>query len=292
MLHRSILIIYMEKQKKVYLIISIVSFVIALIAITAIGMLLISFEKGEEDYNRLAQQARESLRPVAENDVISDVEEEIPEETMPDPVDIPIDFEYLKGENEDIVAWIQVDGTNIDYPILYDTTYNMYYLHHNYNGVRTVYGSIFVLEENAADFTDFNTVVYGHNIMNRTMFAQLHDFRKKDFFDSHGTITIYTPDRKLTYQVFAAYRRDSLNIIDSNDFSTEELRAEYIDSIYAHDAVANFKPEYQVTPSDRIVTLSTCINNSAFRYVVQGVLVSDEYGIYTGTQSVDEGAES
>lgn len=290
MVYRSILIIYMEKSKKIYLIISIVSFVIALIALITIGMLLVSFKKGEEDYNRLAQQARERIRPIA-GSIIND-EEEIPEETMPDPVDIPIDFEFLKGENQDIVAWIQVDGTNIDYPVLYDTTYNMYYLHHNYNGVRTVYGSIFVLGANAADFTDFNTVVYGHNIMNRTMFAQLHEFRKKEFFDSHGTITIYTPDRKLTYQVFAAYRTDSLNIIDNNDFSTEEFRAEYIDSIYAHDAVANFKPEYQVTPSDRIITLSTCINNAAFRYVVQGVLVSDEYGVYTGAQVIDEDVES
>ena len=290
MVYRSILIIYMEKNKKIYLIISIVSFVIALIALITIGMLLVSFKKGEEDYNRLAQQARERIRPIA-GSIIND-EEEIPEETMPDPVDIPIDFEFLKGENQDIVAWIQVDGTNIDYPVLYDTTYNMYYLHHNYNGVRTVYGSIFVLGANAADFTDFNTVVYGHNIMNRTMFAQLHEFRKKEFFDSHGTITIYTPDRKLTYQVFAAYRTDSLNIIDNNDFSTEEFRAEYIDSIYAHDAVANFKPEYQVTPSDRIITLSTCINNAAFRYVVQGVLVSDEYGVYTGAQVIDEDVES
>jgi sortase B len=280
----------MEKNKKIYLIISIVSFVIALIALITIGMLLVSFKKGEEDYNRLAQQARERIRPIA-GSIIND-EEEIPEETMPDPVDIPIDFEFLKGENQDIVAWIQVDGTNIDYPVLYDTTYNMYYLHHNYNGVRTVYGSIFVLGANAADFTDFNTVVYGHNIMNRTMFAQLHEFRKKEFFDSHGTITIYTPDRKLTYQVFAAYRTDSLNIIDNNDFSTEEFRAEYIDSIYAHDAVANFKPEYQVTPSDRIITLSTCINNASFRYVVQGVLVSDEYGVYTGAQVIDEDVES
>ena len=290
MVYRSILIIFMEKNKKIYLIISIVSFVIALIALITIGMLLVSFKKGEEDYNRLAQQARERIRPIA-GSIIND-EEEIPEETMPDPVDIPIDFEFLKGENQDIVAWIQVDGTNIDYPVLYDTTYNMYYLHHNYNGVRTVYGSIFVLGANAADFTDFNTVVYGHNIMNRTMFAQLHEFRKKEFFDSHGTITIYTPDRKLTYQVFAAYRTDSLNIIDNNDFSTEEFRAEYIDSIYAHDAVANFKPEYQVTPSDRIITLSTCINNAAFRYVVQGVLVSDEYGVYTGAQVIDEDVES
>lgn len=281
----------MEKQKKVYLIISIVSCVIALAALIAIGVLLLSVKRGQEDYMQLSRQARESDRPAAEH-VVKREEEEIPEETMPDPVDIPVDFEFLKGENQDIIGWIQVEGTNIDYPVLYDTTYNMYYLNHSYKGTNTVYGSIFVLGENAGDFTDFNTVVYGHNMLNRTMFAQLHEFRKKEFFDSHGTITMYTPDRKLTYQVFAAYRRDNLNILANNDFSTEESRTEYINSIYAHDAVANFKPEYQVTASDRILTLSTCIGNSAYRYVVQGVLVSDEYGIYTGTQSVDEGAES
>lgn len=281
----------MEKQKKVYLIISIVSCVIALAALIAIGVLLLSVKRGQEDYMQLSRQARESDRPAAEH-VVKREEEEIPEETMPDPVDIPVDFEFLKGENQDIIGWIQVEGTNIDYPVLYDTTYNMYYLNHSYKGTNTVYGSIFVLGENAGDFTDFNTVVYGHNMLNRTMFAQLHEFRKKEFFDSHGTITMYTPDRKLTYQVFAAYRRDNLNILANNDFSTEESRTEYINSIYDHDAVANFKPEYQVTASDRILTLSTCIGNSAYRYVVQGVLVSDEYGIYTGTQSVDEGAES
>ena len=281
----------MEKQKKVYLIISIVSCVIALAALIAIGVLLLSVKRGQEDYMQLSRQARESDRPAAEH-VVKREEEEIPEETMPDPVDIPVDFEFLKGENQDIIGWIQVDGTNIDYPVLYDTTYNMYYLNHSYKGTNTVYGSIFVLGENAGDFTDFNTVVYGHNMLNRTMFAELHEFRKKEFFDSHGTITMYTPDRKLTYQVFAAYRRDNLNILANNDFSTEESRTEYINSIYAHDTVANFKPEYQVTASDRILTLSTCIGNSSYRYVVQGVLVSDEYGIYTGTQSVDEGAES
>ena len=107
MLHRSILIIFMEKQKKVYLIISIVSCVIALAALIAIGVLLLSVKRGQEDYMQLSRQARESDRPVAEH-VVNREEEEIPEETMPDPVDIPVDFEFLKGENQDIIGWIQV----------------------------------------------------------------------------------------------------------------------------------------------------------------------------------------
>ena len=278
----------MQKQKRIYLIISIVSLVIVVAALAAIGILFFTFKQARDDYSQLASQAKEIVRDTSEKPFWNRKEEETVEETLPDPVDIPVDFDFLLEQNQDIIGWIQVEGTKIDYPILYDTTYNRYYLNHNFKGTNTGYGSIFVLGENAGDFTDFNTVVYGHNMLDGSMFAQLHKFRKKDFFDTNGTIIVYTPDRKLTYQVFAAYRRDNLNIIVNNDFSTEELRTEYIESVYAQDAVANFNPDCSVTASDRILTLSTCIGNPAYRYVVQGVLISDEYGVYTGSQSADE----
>ena len=276
----------MKNQKKLYLTISIISLVIVLVALAAIGFLFLSFKQARNDYVQLAARAKESAASRIEKGFWNKQDSEDP--AMPDPVDIPVDFELLQGENQDIIGWIQVDGTQIDYPILYDTTYNRYYLNHNFKGTNTACGSIFVLGENAEDFTDFNTVVYGHNMLDGSMFAQLHKFRKKDFFDANGRIIVYTPDRKLTYQVFAAYRRDNLNIIYNNDFSTEDLQAEYIASIYAQTAVANFNPDYKVTSADRILTLSTCIGNPAYRYVVQGVLIQDEYGVYAGEQSADE----
>lgn len=281
----------MQNKKKLYLIISIVSFLIVLVALIAIGILLLSFKQARDDYSDLASQAKSGSTSSSGKLFWNREEMETTDQTIPDPVEIPVDFDFLLGENEDIIGWLQVDGTTIDYPVLYDTTYNLYYLNHNFKGTNTAYGSIFVLGENANDFTDFNTVVYGHNMLDGSMFAQLHQFRKKEFFDSHGQIILYTPERKLTYQVFASYRRDNLDIIANNDFSTEELRAQYIDSIYAQTALANFNPEYEVTASDRILTLSTCIGNPAYRYVVQGVLVSDEPGIYIGTQSTDEDIE-
>ena len=180
-----------------------------------------------------------------------------------------------------------MDGTLIDYPILYDTTYNYYYLNHNYEGTSTGYGSIFVLGENAGDFTDFNTVVYGHNMLDGRMFAQLHRFRDKNFFDSHGQIIVYTPERQLTYQVFAAYRRDNLDIIANTDFSTKALIDEYIESVYAQTDLAQFNPALEVTSSDRIITLSTCIGNPAYRFVVQGVLVDEAQAVFAGTPDAD-----
>lgn len=274
----------MQNKKKLYLTISILSFLVVLVALTAIGVMFFSFKQSREAYDQLAMQAKGGTVSGIQNFFWNRGSKDVP-----DPVEIPIDFNFLREENEDIIGWIQVEGTTIDYPILYDTTYNMYYLNHNYKGTYTGYGSIFMLEDNASDFTDFNTVVYGHNMLDGSMFAQLHQFRKKDFFDSHGQILVYTPNRKLTYQVFASYRTDNLNIIVNNDFSTEELRTEYIGRIYEHNAVANFNQEYSVTADDRILTLSTCIGNPAYRYVVQGILVSDEPGICITTQTTEEG---
>ena len=274
----------MQNKKKLYFIISIVSFLIVLIALLAIGVLLFSYKQSRDDYAQLAQEARTEATTM-QTAITETTEQPLP--TVP-LAEIPINFDYLKEQNEDIIGWITVDGTIIDYPILYDTSFNLYYLKHNYVGTTTDYGSIFVLSENADDFSDFNTLVYGHNMPDGQMFAQLHKFRDSSFFEEHGVIIIYTPDRKLTYQVFAAYRTDNLNIIVNNDFSTEELQEAYIERIYTHTDLALFKPEYPVTASDRIVTLSTCIGNPDFRYVVQGVLVSDELGEFTQPQTTDE----
>lgn len=283
----------MGNKKRLYLIICIVSFAIVLAALAAIAGLLISYKQASEDYDRLARQAR-SASPTVQTQAVPDAEtgEQSQSQDGTEPsiplVDIPINFDYLQGENPDIIGWIMVDGTLIDYPILYDTTYNMYYLSHNFEGTATGYGSIFVLGENADDFSDFNTVVYGHNMLDGRMFASLHKFQDTAFFHDHGQIVIYTPDRQLTYQVFAAYRTDNRNIIANNDFSTEELRQEYLDRIYSQADIARFNPDYKVTASDRIVTLSTCIGNPAYRYVVQGVLVSEEMGAYTGICAASE----
>ena len=276
----------MQNKKKLYLIISILSFSIVLVALAVIGTLLLSYKQASDNYEQLAAAARAAAPAAPTTPATEEVDETLPAETEPPlpTVEIPINFDYLRGENTDIIGWIVVDGTLIDYPILYDTTYNYYYLSHNYEGTSTGYGSIFVLGENANDFTDFNTVIYGHNMLDGRMFAQLHKFRDKSFFDSHGQIIVYTPERQLTYQVFAAYRRDNLNITVNTDFSTKELIDQYIESVYAQTDLAQFNPAYQVSSSDRIITLSTCIGNPAYRFVVQGVLVSEAQAVFTGAQ--------
>ena len=209
-------------------------------------------------------------------------EEETPEpsptpEPTPEPVSIPVDFPYYREQNEDIVGWIEVEGTDISYFVLYDS--DEYYLTHTWQYDYSSSGSIFMQDYNRSDFSDFNTVLYGHNMASGAMFAQLHRFENSDFFDEHDTITVYTPDSWKTYRIFAAYRTDNLNIMANNDFSTEEGREAYIESIYDHSYNAHFDDDIRITADDRIITLSTCIGNADYRYVVQGVLVDDRYGV-------------
>ena len=198
-------------------------------------------------------------------------------------VPIPIDFAFLLEQNEDIIGWIEVDGTAVDYPILYDDTKMLTYLNRNFLRAYSPYGSVFMLGHNARDYSDFNTVLYGHNMLDGSMFATLHSFEDEDFFNEHRTILVYTPDRVLTYRIFAAYRTDNLNLIVKFPSSTREERQAYIDHIYSHEVKALFDRTVEVTPDDRIITLSTCIANPAYRYLVQGVLVSDEEGVSTAS---------
>lgn len=271
-----------QNKKKIYRVVSIVSLIVMLGAVLSLLYTFHLYRKSNEEYLRLSEAAHirteEGQEAVPVGEEAGSEEGEDPktgEERVLHAVN-PIDFGYLKSVNEDIVGWIEVEGTPIDYPVLFDDTNFVYYLNHNHAGAYTPYGAVFMMAYNTPDFTDFNTVVYGHNIVDGSMFGALHDFEEQDFFDTNKLILVYTPERRLVYQIFAAYRTDNLDQIQNFDYSTPEGRQEYIDRIYTHDTRAIFDPDVTVTPDDRIITLSTCIANYAYRYLVQGVLISDE----------------
>ena len=269
-------------KKKIYRIISVVSLIVMVGAVLSLLYTLYLYQRSNREYLALSRSAHlqtaAEVEPVAAGEVTeSEPGGETETEEGPElHAVIPIDFPYLKTVNEDIVGWVEVEGTPIDYPVLFDTTDFMYYLNHNHARAYTPYGSVFMLSYNSPDFTDFNTVIYGHNIVDGGMFGALHDFEDQEFFDTNKLILVYTPERRLVYQIFAAYRTDNLDQIQNFDLETPEGRQEYIDRIYTHDIKAIFDPEIVVTPDDRIITLSTCIANYAYRYLVQGVLIMDE----------------
>ena len=111
-----------------------------------------------------------------------------------------IDFTKLQGINPHIYAWIEVEGTKVDYPIVQHPTDNTYYLTHTIEGAKTTAASIYTEYYNSTDFEDHHTVIYGHNMKNGTMFRTLHNFEDYDFFEEHRDITIYMPDQTRHYK--------------------------------------------------------------------------------------------
>ena len=195
-----------------------------------------------------------------------------------DPIEIPIDFAALRERNPDVYAWITIPGTAIDYPILQSATDNTYYLTHTIDGAESPEGSIYTETYNSRDFEDPNTVIYGHDMKNGSMFQSLHNYMDRSFFDANREVLIYLPDQIRHYKIFAAYLYDSRHILQSFDFGNKEIYQKYLENILSmRDMNAFIDTSMEVTSEDKIITLSTCYAGiSTQRYLVQAVLVSIE----------------
>ena len=185
-----------------------------------------------------------------------------------------VDFDGLKKLNSDVYAWISIPGTKIEYPILQHPTDNTYYLNYNIDGSFGYPGCVYTEKENAKDFSDPNTVIYGHNMKNGSMFAGLHKYEDREFFDQNKTILIYTPEKTLTYKIFAAYIYDDRHLLYSFDFDNKDVFKRYLDDIYARrDMTSNIDTNCTVTAEDKIITLVTCMGKQpGKRLLVQAVL--------------------
>lgn len=192
--------------------------------------------------------------------------------------DNPIDFSALQMQNTDVYAWIQIPGTNVDYPILQSSVEDdNFYIDHDINKQSARAGSIYSQRLNAKNFSDPNTILYGHNMKNGTMFRDLRKFRDKEFFDQNEFMYVYYPGHILTYRIFAAYRYDDRHILNSFDFNDKTVYMEYLEYAQNPDSmVKNVREGISLTTDDRILTLSTCMDYGKNRYLVQGVLIKDE----------------
>lgn len=194
-----------------------------------------------------------------------------------DPYESKIDFESLWEVNEDAYAWIQIPGTVIDYPILQSATEeDDYYLNTTIDGKKGYPGSIYTEKYNSTAFTDPVTVVYGHDMIEGTMFTDLHKYEDKEFFDSNPYIYIYLPDRTLKYQVFAAVSFDDRYILGNYNFTDIEDFQSYLDELRS-SIDGNVDPDVEVTQQSSILTLSTCIADAPEqRWLVNATLIEQE----------------
>lgn len=191
----------------------------------------------------------------------------------------PYDFKSLQTRNDDIYAWIKIPNTNVDYPVAQAwRESDSFYLNHGIDKTYDPLGMIYSEKMNTLDFSDPHTVLYGHNYLGDKMFRTLYKFKDKEFFDKNQYIYIYTPDRLLTYRIFAAYEYDDRHLLNSFNFHDKTVFREYLEeATNPTSLVCNTNPDVEVTENDKILTLSTCVVGvPTSRYLVQGVLISDE----------------
>lgn len=221
-----------------------------------------------------------TLRPIVESPS-SPPQVSAPADTdKPEPLpDNPIDFAAQRKLNSHIIAWIRVPGTVIDYPVLQSGNGygDNFYLTHDVNRQEHRAGSIYIQQMNRPDFTHPNTVLYGHNMANGSMFADLHQFRKTEFFNENEYIYVYTPGHILTYRIFAAFMYDDRHILNSFNFADPSEYSVFLEqSLHPTSLTRQVREGVNVTTADRIITLSTCAARKSDRYLVEGVLIDDQ----------------
>ena len=226
------------------------------------GKAFLEYRKGDHIYENAMEFVLEADTPV-------EIEEENPlKRTFS-----KIDFAGMRAVNEDVIGWIQILDSPVDYPLL-DADDNKYYLSHTYDRQWSSYGSIFLEPRNNPDLSEKHLVVYGHNMVNESMFGSLLEYKKQEYADTHPEITICMTDRDLTYRVFSAYTAHVDSAAYRMSFSDDASFMEMTEQMKANSVIAT---DIIPTADDQVLTLSTCTPEGAkkYRFVVNAVLVDD-----------------
>lgn len=222
----------------------------------------------DEDFEMSREEYYSGLLPPSE---VEDGSLEIP--SLSHTIPLRVDFDVLQEENPDIVGWLYCKDTPINYPVVQGED-NQYYVHHMTDGTSNAGGAIFLDFRNSSGFQDWNSVIYGHNMRNKSMFGSLENYKQQSYYDEHPVIWLLTRECAYRINLYAGF----VTAADSESYtmyqSEEELNA-YLDSVAAKSTFTSWMGREMV---HNIVTLSTCSYeyNSA-RYVLIGSPVSIPY---------------
>ena len=177
-----------------------------------------------------------------------------------------IDFDELKSINPSCFAWIIVNGTDISYPIVQYTN-NEYYLSHSFDNSSNRCGWIYADYRNTCDGYDKNLIIYGHNRVDNSMFSSLKNILNDSWYNNSENLTInfYTPSGLEQYSVFSVYTTKAETYYLTTSFLSDTVYGSFLNELKnrsIHDFNVN------LTNTDKILTLSTCANNNAYRIVL------------------------
>lgn len=213
-----------------------------------------------------------TLRPTPDAaEYVPDADDETADEqettyTAPDEL-LSVDFDTLQSVNPDIRAWLYMSGSSIHSPVL-QAEDNSTYLYRLADGSSNAHGSLFIDCRNAGDFSDWNTLIYGHNMKDGSMFGGLKKYRKQAYYDAHPEMTLFTPEKTYRMEIFAAVTTD----VSAAVYRVPAAREERDELVQWAQRNSEIECDVSIGTEDRIVTLSTCTGGDDDRFVVLAVL--------------------
>ena len=241
-------------KARIYALLEVIFIAMFIFSAYKLVTIYVDYSKGDEIY----EESEDSYFEVPQNNTDKDK-------------DFKLDIDKLQKTNKDALGWIYIEDTPVSYPLL-QTDNNQYYLKRTYNNVHSAFGSIFIDYRSSADLNDKNTLIYGHNTKNGSMFGSLKKYKKEEYLRNHPYIYIVYKDKTYKYQIFTAFTALTSNRVYTLDF---ESAADFRDWIrYVHSQSEVKVPDIKPTGKEKIITLSTCTSRrDDERFVVLAVQV-------------------
>lgn len=221
------------------------------------SMLLNQISLTDSEINEIAVQEEEQAKDntIRQEEEAKQTKEKEKKERM-------LKVKKLQEINTDIVGWIQIEGTNINYPVLQGED-NEYYLNHNYKKQKTEKGSIFLDKSYNWDIESNNLIIYGHNLVNGQMFKDLLKYSKEEFFEQHKTIRFTTAEADKEYEIISVFKSKVYNKTEKNvfryyDFINSKSEKEYNNFVKQAKEASLYDTKNTAEYGDNLITLITC----------------------------------
>ena len=232
---------------------------------------------------------------------VPETQSTVPLETQPQTVWVPAavepdehmenlaqtDLNALREVNPDVVGWIFLPGSQVNYPIVQGED-NQYYLEHTWDNQKNIAGSIFLEATNSPDLTDCRSILYGHNMINMSMFAILHYYANSYYVKQFPYAYLVTDEGVLRYEIYSTYQA----AVDSKTYALELDHRHMPSFIQMTLDESEFDMGIVPADTDRILTLSTCTGDYGTRRVVHARLVMEEVEVKNDPLPTESGSES
>ena len=240
-----------KKYKKAIL--NLILYIILLSILIYSGIKIFKWYKDKTNNNKIAEQIKSTV-----------IVEEKNEDENKD--EYTVDFNKLKEQNNETIAWLKVNNTNVEYPVVKGTN-NSFYLNHSFDKSSNSAGWIFADCRNKLDNTDKNIVIYGHNMRDGSMFGSMLNILNSKWYENeeNTNITLYTKNEKSIYKVFSVYKIENEDYYIKTEFKNGNEFEGFIKNLKKR-SIKDFNVD--VSKDDNILTLSTCANNNKYRVVL------------------------